>query len=245
MMSLSTVKLSEIVKKQYYFKVKANVGLLSSLILLQLFGVLVSMSGTGSSGGSFYYISYYTADAMIVLTMIWAFITANQLMSKDFRDHDFTVVTNRLATNLSNALFLLTVSVIGAVTALLSGYLSKVIIYFSFKADYINAATSLTVKEFIFGLTATILYVFLASMLGYLIGAIVQINWAFIVLLPVLAIGFLIMAAQDNQFNMLTFLYDFYFSEAIFFLYVLKVVATCSILFISASLLSNRLEVKQ
>src|SRR5699024_440427 len=120
-------------------KLKANVGLFSSLIILQIFGILFSLGGIGQRGGSFYTISYYTADYMIIFTMIWAFMIAIQLMSKDYRDLDFTFVTNRLASHLANVLFLVTASIIGAITSLLSGYLSKVIVYFAFERDYINA----------------------------------------------------------------------------------------------------------
>lgn len=245
MMSLSKVKLPVIVKKQYFFKLKANVGLLNSLIILQLFGILFSMGGTGASSSSYYHITYHTADFMIGFTIIWAFMIAVQLMSKDYRDHDFTVVTNRLATNLSNMLFLLTASIFGAITAVLSGYLSKVIIYFAFKPDYIAGATSLTFTELIFGFFATILYIFLFSMFGYLVGSIIQLNRAFIILLPVFALGFIVLAAQDVQFNLLLFLFEFYFSESIFFLFLLKVVVASLLFFISATFISNRLEVKQ
>lgn len=244
-MSLSTVKLSQTIRNQYIFKLKSNIGLFSSLIILQALAMLFSLGGAGMSGGSFYTISYYTADYMIVFTMIWAFIVAIQLMTKDYRNHDFTFVTNRLGSSVANVLFLLTASIIGAITSLLSGYLLKVIVYYSFKRGFLNSAFSPPLKELIFGFIATILFIFIISLVGYLVGTIVQVNRAFVILLPVLFLGTLFMAAQSGQDNLLIMIGEFYLQEFTFGLFLIKMVMTGLLLWISVRLLSNRLEVKQ
>lgn len=243
-MSLSTIKLFQVVKKQYNFKLKANIGLFNSLIILQLFGILFSLGGTGQMGGSFYNLSFYTADFMIVFTMIWAFAIAFQLTTKDYRNAEFIFVTNRRGSDLSNTLFLLTASIIGAFTALLSGYLSKVIVYFSFKKEIINAAQPLTIKPLIYGFSATVLFIFVFSLLGYFFGAIVQLNRVFMILLPVLFIGFLLIAARAGEDNLLIILFEFYFQEFSFPVFLVKMIVTSLLLFKGSTLITNRLEVK-
>ena len=45
MMSLSTTNVSQTVKKQFFFKLKANIDSLSSLIWIQLLAILFSFGG--------------------------------------------------------------------------------------------------------------------------------------------------------------------------------------------------------
>lgn len=243
-MSLSNVKLSKTVKNLYLFKLKSNITVLNSLIILQLFAILFSLGGIGERGGTYFSISYYTADLMIVFTMIWAGVVAMQLMSKEHQNSDFLFVTNRLANHFANGLILLTFSVIGGITALLTRNLSKVIIHYAFGTVYVNEIITPTIFQYMFGVIATILFVFLFSMVGYTVGAIVQYNKIFIFLLPVFIISYLILSAQSGESNLLIILFEFYFAESSFFLYLLKIVGTSGILFTTVTLLTNRLEVK-
>lgn len=243
-MSLSTVKLRHIVKKLYQFKFKTNINIFNSLIILQLFGMLLSLGGIGQQGGGYFNISYYTADYMICFTMIWAFIVAIQLMAKEQQNYDFLFVTNRFASHLANGFFLLTISLIGAITALLSRYLSKVIIHFTFGTVYANEVVMLVFSDYIFGFIATWLFAFIFSMLGYTVGAIIQFNKIFTIILPVFIIGYLIFSAWSGKSNLLIGLFEFYFVEPSFLIYLIKVIITSGILFATVVLLTNRLEVK-
>lgn len=244
MMSLSKIKFSKTVNNLYRFKLKTNMNLFNSLIVLHLFGILFSLGGIGQQGGEYYNISYYTADYMIGLTMVWAFIIGLQFMSRDLRNHDFLFVTNRLASHIANGLFLFTMSVIGAITAILTRYLSKLIIHFSFGTVYMNEIVPPTITEYIFGVIATILFVFIFSIIGYMVGSIIQLNKIFIILLPVFIITYLILSARSGQSNLLIILFEFYFAESSFILYLLKVMGTSAIIFTSAIGLTNRLEAK-
>src|SRR5699024_9853680 len=97
-----------------------------------------------------------------------------------------------------------------------------------------------TIAQYVFGVIATILFVFLFSMIGYTVGAIVQYNKIFIFLLPILIIAYFIMSAQTGQSNLLIVLFEFYFVESSFLLYLLKVVGTCGFLFSVVTILTNR-----
>ena len=137
MMSLKTINLAETVKKQFVFKLKANIDVFSSLVGIQLLAILFSLGGVASMGMGGANLSvdvkYYSADLVIVFTMLWSFVTAITITTKPYRNHDFTFVSNRLSSSLSNILFLLTASFIGSITALLSGNLVKLLVSILFK----------------------------------------------------------------------------------------------------------------
>src|SRR5699024_5729575 len=103
--------------------------------------LLFSLGGVGQGGSGSFEISinrhYYTVDYVIAFTMIWAFITSIQMTTREYRQDDFTFVTNRLSGNLSNIAFLFTASVIGGVLAVLSDFLLKGVIRFLFKFSFI------------------------------------------------------------------------------------------------------------
>ena len=130
MMSLKTINLAETVKKQFVFKLKANIDVFSSLVWIQLLAILFSLNGVASMGMGGTNLSvdvkYYSADLVIIFTMLWSFVTAITITTKPYRNHDFTFVSNRLSSSLSNILFLLTASFIGSITATLSWKLSEI-----------------------------------------------------------------------------------------------------------------------
>lgn len=251
-MSLSKVSLGSIVKKLYQFKLKSHIGFFSSLIVLQVLAILFSLGGVGQGTRSGSYLSinvhYYSADYVIIFTMIWAFMISSQIISKENRENDYTFVTNRLASHLSNAAFLLTVSVISGILAILSGFLLKVISHFVLNYSLVigNGLTA-DLQTFFKGMLATILFIILLSALGYLIGILIHLSKMFIVLLPVLLLGLIFIsfrAEQAGQFNSLAFLFNFYFQETEFLLLFIKIVITSGLLFLSTMLLSQRLEVR-
>ena len=73
MMSLTKVTLAEIVKKQYLFKLKANIDSFSSLVWIQLLAILFSFGGIGSSGMGMgemnIDVKYYSSDMVIVFSL--------------------------------------------------------------------------------------------------------------------------------------------------------------------------------
>ncbi|MCQ6276562.1 hypothetical protein JMM81_16735 [Bacillus sp. V3B] len=187
MMSLTTANLAETVKKQYRFKLKSNIDSFSALIGIQLLGILLSLGGVASTGRSGMNMSidvkYYSADLVIIFTMLWSFVTAITITTKPYRNHDFSFVTNRLSSSLSNILFLLTTSIMGSITAILAGNLVRVLVFILFKQELYHSHN--WSQELILGIGITILYVFFVSSIGYLIGALAQVSKGFIILIPV------------------------------------------------------------
>ncbi|MFF2446973.1 hypothetical protein ACFVSW_07700 [Neobacillus sp. NPDC058068] len=249
-MSLTRVRLIDIVKKQYVYKLKAYSQVFMSLIFLQLLAVFFSMNGIGGGGGSHGSIqvkySYFSGDYVVAFTMLWGFIMAITITTKAHRNDDFVFVTNRVSSNLSNALFLLTASVIGGVTALLSSYLIKVIVFYFINDVFIKstAASMSAPMELLLGIFSTILYVFLFSALGYLVGTLVQISKVFAVLLPAAFFGGLILDGLRGKSGIIANLFAFFFTESSLALFSVKIIVTAVLLFAVAIALSNRREVR-
>jgi hypothetical protein len=239
----------DVVKKQYAYKLKAYIQVFTNLIALQLLAIFFSLNGVGSMGSSSGSIDidvrFYSSDIVTGFTMIWAFIAAIIITTKAYRNDDFAFVTNRVSSNLSNALFLLTASVIGGITAMLSAYLMKMIMYFFVNAQYINGTSVMDAPiELLLGIFSTTCYVFLFGALGYLVGTLYQINKGFAILLPALFFGALIGEGSGN-IKLVTTAFAFIFRETSILLFMVKIIVISGLLFFSAIALSNRMEVKQ
>lgn len=249
MMSLSTANLLEIVKKQYTYKLKAHSGVFTTLVVIQLLGLLFSLTGVSSFGsGSENHslsVTYYSADIVIVFTMLWAFSSAILVTTKAYRNDDFAFVANRLSSNLSNILFLVAASLMGGMTALLSRFLLAVFLYYVLGLQFSEGSHFFaTAGELVMGFVATCLYILLFSALGYLAGMLVQVSKLFVVLLPAAFIGNLILGARmgSNEGNAV---FEFIFSESSYILFLVKVIVTFGLSFLIAGAVFNRLEVRQ
>lgn len=248
-MSLTKVSLREIIKQQYAYKLKAYSQVFMSLVIIQVFAILFSQGGSatmGSSGGLIdLELSYYSSDVVIAFTLLWGFITAILITTKAYRNDDFIFVTNRLTSNLSNMLFLLTASVIGAITALMSSFIVKIIIVL-FKSEVFITGTASGAGGFdlIIGFFATVLYIFLVSALGYFAGTLIQLNRVFAFVLPILFVGGLILDGMIGQAGIVARMFTFFFLEEVFIFFIVKSLITAGLLFTGAFILSNRMEVK-
>ncbi|AMM93194.1 hypothetical protein QUF81_16080 [Peribacillus simplex] len=246
-MSLTKVNLKKTIKKQYFFKLKANIDAFSSLIGIQLLALLFSIGGVGSAGMGGSNISvnieYYSADLVIGFTLIWAFVTAITITTKPYRNHDFTFVTNRLSSSLSNILFLLTASIVGGITAILAGNLLKVLAFIFLDERIYGVHSGL--QELVMGIGVTIFYVFLVSSIGYFIGTLVQVSKLFIILISVLLFGTLFLEASIQKEPFLVNVFTFYTMESTLSLFIIKVIVTVAVFFSVAISILNRMEVRR
>jgi hypothetical protein len=248
-MSLTRVRLIDVVKKQYLYKLKAYSQVFMSLIFIQLLAVLFSMNGIGgmgSSEGSFQIeIKYFSAAMVVAFTMLWGFITAIIITTKAYRNDDFVFVTNRASSNLSNIVFLLTASIIGGITSMLSTYLIKVIVYYFFSDVSLKSTSVMSApNEFFLGSFSSFLYIFLFCTLGYVIGTLVQINKAFAVLIPAAFFGGLIFDGLRGNEGVIAKGFNFFFMEPSLTLFIIKVIVTACLLISGTFALSNRMEVR-
>ncbi len=242
-----------LVKKQYFLKLKSYKGFLSTLVVAQLFAMLFSLNGIGTSSMGTGIIeilaSYYSADVIIIFTMFWGFVMAITMTTNTYRNEEFTFVSNRLSSILSSSLFLLAMSVVGGLTAFMAGFVLRDIFYYWSDTFYINYYGLLDAPfEMLIGVAAAILYIFLVSTLGLLIGMLVQQDKAFaigilVVVISISAVGLIV--SNGNGVSIWQFILGFFIKESSFPIFVLKVVCVSAVFIYCANFANHRLEVRK
>jgi hypothetical protein len=106
-------------------------------------------------------------------------------------------------------------------------------------------SSEMAVGELILGILAASLYIFMASSVGYLFGTLAQVSKSFIIVIPVLIIGLLFLDGSLNPKPVVQEIYQFYFLETSFLLFLLKIMLTTATLFGASSILFNRMGVRQ
>lgn len=245
-MSLTKVRLLDIVKKQYVYKLKAYIGVFSSLVIIQVIGALFSLGGTGSMGMGSENISlrasYYTGDVIIAFTLLWGFISSILLTTKAYRYDDFSFVSNRLTSHLSNIVFLITASVIGGVTAMLASVVLKGIVLNIYGNHVIGTLSGF--NELLLGMVAITFYLLLLTALGYFIGVLTQLSKVFIIIVPTLFLAALLLRFQTFDQPMIVKLINYYAGETSLFFFIVKVTLTAIVLLCSTVVMSGRMEVR-
>ena len=249
MMYLTKVSLWDVVKKQFRFKMKSYRGMFTSLMMLQIIGILFSLGGEGGGGGGSdtfsYDMNYYSGNIILAFMMIWAFISAIVVTTQAYRFDDYSFVANRLSSHLSNILFLGWASVIGGVSFVLASQSLKLAILFQKDRGFIESQP-ITMPQMAEGLAATILYLFLFTALGYLVGMLVQRNKAFIIILPALLFGSLFLNVfLASESTLVIDIGQIFVRETSILLFMLKVLLTSALAYAISVWISNSLEVRK
>ncbi|MFC5465293.1 hypothetical protein ACFPM4_11085 [Lederbergia graminis] len=249
MMSLAEVNITNLVKKQFSFKTRAFLGVFSSLAMTQILGIILSLTGVASSG--FFSdeleinLYYYSANMVIMLSMIWALISGILITARATRYDDFSFVTNRLSSNIANILFLITASVVAGILAMASSYFLRIITYFDSDVQlHIAGGVYAKPNELLIGIIATVLLLLLFSSIGYFVGMLIQINKVFSILLPVLLFGLMVVDGVSGGDNVKK-VYEFIFKEASLGLFTVKIIVISALLFVTSIIMTNRLEVRK
>jgi len=244
-MSSKKVSLMSISFKQYSYKLRAHTGLLNRLLLTQILALLLSLLGTSSMGAGSGQLSVtvrsYSANMVIVFSILWVMIVAVLLTTKPYKQIEMPLVGNRLTGNLSDVGLLMTASVFAGITSTLGGVLLRDIMYFiSDRSTMAVDGFFLTLTDLMFGMVVAILCLGLVSAMGYFIGVLVQANKAFAILIPVATIGALRVYTHLGQSVV-----EFYIGNVSLLLFALKVMITSIILFGVSIMVSYRMEANQ
>ena len=249
-MSLTQTSVLSVAKTQFRYKAKANAGVFITLIAAQFLAALFTYSSgvTTFGGGSetvTYSVKYISGDIIIVFTLIWALVIGFSLATNGFK-MDFSFVSNRLSSNLSSAGFLVTIAVLGGVTATLCGMMLRVILYYTQSSVVTDAGFWIAPSVLAGGIFASALYALLLSSIGYFAGMLVLRNRAFIVLLPGLFFGALFVEARSYGHVQPIFVaIEFFTEESSLALLAVKAIALSAILIACAALYSDRMEVRK
>lgn len=245
-MYLTEVTLFNVVKKQVKFKVKSYTGIFQSLVVLQLLGILFATIGTSSMSESDSFFSmtveFYSSGIILGMTAFWLLINALLLTTTAYREDDFTFVTNRLSRLWANIIFVIMLSVIGAVSSYLATNVLKVYLFMQNKELIFIDHVSIT--SGIISLLGLVGYYILLGSIAYTVGSIVQRNKVLAIVLSTsfIAIGTLLLQFQlDDMIAQVLF---FFTNETNFALFLIKISITSSLLFLLSWSMSRNQEVR-
>ncbi len=245
MMFSNGVNLSSLALKQYLYKLKAYSGFVYGLIMAQIVALFFSLGPMGSMGtstdGLSVSVKTYSADVVIIFSLAWMLVIASWLPSKQYKDMEFSLVANRISSNLSNFGFLITCAVFAGLTSTLMGVSQRIIMYFTFdRVLFMPDGFFTAPAELLLGVFVASLYMILVAAVGYLMKVIIEVHKVFVILIPAVLIG-LLRAYTDS----LKAIFNFFTSEHSLLLFTLKILSASIILFGMSILLSNRMEVRQ
>lgn len=249
MMFLTKVSLWDVVEKQLRFKVKSYRGTFTSLMVLQIIGLLFSVGGEGGfSGGSdnfSYAMTDYSSNILFALMMMWSFISAIVITTKAYRFDDYTFVANRMSSHIANIFFICLSSIIGGITFLLASQSIKLVSLFIQDSEIILTQPP-TILQLTSGTAATIFYLFLFAAIGYLVGTLVQKSRLFVIILPAGFIGLLFLNVfLAGESDVVVDVGQFFGRETSFLLFAVKVLVVSALAFAASLWMSNRMEVRQ
>ncbi len=243
-MSLVKNNLVAVVKKQYIYKLQGFSKFFLIIIATQIIGMLFALTNAGGMMStsndiySFRLEQNSTIQVFIFTIACVSFVTI-LLNLKEYKDIDFTFVSNRLSSNLSNIGFLITLSLFGAFTSTLSGVLVRTIKYLVIGgSEIIESGFFLTPGEIMCSIGANFLYIILFSSIVYFCTVLTQKSNIFIVV--ILAVVVLL-----PQTTLLGSTIEFYVKEHNFIIFLIKTTITAVIFFSASVLVSNNLEVRK
>jgi hypothetical protein len=242
-MSLVNNNLMTVVKKQYVFKLQSFSRFFLVIIATQILGMLFSLTNAGGMSASSneiysFSIDYNSTIQVFIFTLACVTGITVFLNLKEYKDIDFTFVSNRMSSNLSNIGFLITLSLFGAITSALSGVLIRTIKYLLIGSSKIaETGFFLTPLEIMCSIGATFLYILLLSSVVYFCTAITKKSNIFIIVI----LAVFVLLPQTPVFSNLV---GFYVKEHNFLIFMIKTMITGVIFFLASVLVSNNMEVR-
>lgn len=236
--------------KQFFYKLKSYTGAYLGLAFLQLLAFVFSLGGTQSSSGNFdgridITLKSYSGVIVLTFTFVWAFVFAIIMTTRSYRNMDFTFVSNRLTSNLSNIGFIMASCVLGGITASMYGLVLRVVMYFaSDSSGIIGTGFKPPFSTILVGMAAAVLYMILVSGIGYFIGSMTQLNKIFAIVIPACFIGLSFLEVRVQGIGIVKNSLEFFVKETSLAVFALKVLLVSAALFASGTVISNRLEVR-
>lgn len=180
MMFLSNSSLTSIVFSQVKFKLHAYSGLIYSLIILQLMGILFATGGSSSSSyinniSISLYIS--SVDSGFLFVSLLAISVGNLITTKAYRYDDFSFVATRHSSNIANSIVLLIFSCFAGVTTYFTGYLMRIFLTYNSNNEIVVGSSILNDPiNSLLTILAMIIVLWLFSSIGYIAGTLFQLH---------------------------------------------------------------------
>ncbi|GEL78211.1 hypothetical protein [Tenuibacillus multivorans] len=243
-MSLNNPSLWSVAKKQFCYKWLSYKSAFQALIVVQIIAMFFSVLGVGNAstrlGGMDVNINYLSGDIVFFFTMLWAFFMSLSVDNSQNRLADQIFITNQWSRHLANAMFLGALYLLAAVTAILSGFLIKLVNIWMYGLDEAVVYIDYTFWDIILAIVMSYFYYMLIGSIGYVIGHFTMINK--VMKIVVIVLGFAFLLYQENK--LIADIALFYGNESNIFLFMLKVMLTSVPIYMLGMLVSRGLEAK-
>ncbi|WP_144677452.1 hypothetical protein [Desulfitobacterium sp. LBE] len=254
MMSINEVKtgpstLSQVILKQYGYKLKGHSGLIYSLIIVQLLAILLSLGSSSGMSSNSDLISIavrtYTGDILLIFSLLWLMVVASLLGSQPYRSMEFSVVNNRLVSHASNILLLVTYAVYAGVTSTLAVIIHRLILSATLKeGEFLFGGLQIIPQDLLLGIFVATLYFILVAATVYLIQSFSLHSKGLGIILWICFFAFGFGTVRIFDFNLGKVL-EFYAAETSLGVFVLKVFCTAVLFFGSSMLITKGMEAKR
>ncbi len=254
MMSINEVKtgpstLSQVILKQYGYKLKGHSGLIYSLIIVQLLAILLSLGSSSGMSSNSDLISIavrtYTGDILLICSLLWLMVVASLLGSQPYRSMEFSVVNNRLVSHASNILLLVTYAVYAGVTSTLAVIIHRLILSATLKeGEFLFGGLQIIPQDLLLGIFVATLYFILVAATVYLIQSFSLHSKGLGIILWICFFAFGFGTVRIFDFNLGKVL-EFYAAETSLGVFVLKVFCTAVLFFGSSMLITKGMEAKR
>ncbi len=245
-MSLQEVRLYEVVKKQFVYKVKSYTGILQTLMVLQIIGLFLAASGNsgmmgGSSGSLNYTITFFSGTAITVMTIMWIITNSVLISTTAYKNDDFTFVSTRWSRHLANGVYIGFLAIMGTLTSYMGINVLKVI-YQVLRIEAIYDM-NLTYMEHFAGLVTIFGYILLSGILAYFIGSVLQFNKVYTVIGIIAIVALIAVINSFNQVNLYYSLGKFILAEESILIFLIKIGSICLLAFSASWFLNKNQEV--
>lgn len=243
-MSLVKSDFISVVKKQYIYKLNGFSKFFLMIIFTQVLGMLFALTNAGGNMATSTNIYKFNIERnstiQVYIFTIACVVGATILLNlRDYKDMDFTFVSNRISSNVSNIGFLITLSLFGSVTSALSGVLVRTIKYLSIGGSrIIESGFFLSPGEVMCSIGANFFYILIISSIVYFCTVLTESSKLFIIV--ILAVVVLL-----PQTPLLGTIIKFYGKESSLLIFMIKAIITAAIFFCASVVASNNLEVRR
>lgn len=238
------------VKRQFFYKVKINLGRFCGLLILQLTATLLSLGGAynaASSTGNLQTITTLVSYQLIlIVSLIWVVFFSRLLAGRADRKLVFTLPGNRLSDVVSDIGGILAVCAAGVVSASLFYAAMRLECLLPRALKPLSTGYYLTPGSLFYLAAGFFLYMLIAASVGYLIGTLERLHRALLLCVPGLIVLSLCPIPQTGSTTaLLVVCSKFLFENGSLSVLLLKTVAAAFVLFLSSAVLCNRMEVRR
>jgi hypothetical protein len=197
--NLAHISLSRAFKAQYFFKLKAYSGYFCALVAVQIIGAVFAMGGTMTGFSSTYSYHYFSGLIVVLFSEFWVLVVAVLLCAKQSKNESFALPCNRLSDALADIAYLLTGCLLGGVTSALACVALRIPVYLQSSGILLENGFIPDFGVFCTILASTALYMLFFSAIGYFCGTLVRFHTLFVLVIPTLAAGAIILECNSPK----------------------------------------------